>query len=240
MAVVLPSRSMTATHLIAANWKMNPPPAGFDGPESPYRPQAGVDVLVCPMTVDLRRLTAAGVACAAQAARPEATGAFTGDLSIAAAKDAGALFVLCGHSERRQHHAESDEAVLAQAEAALAAGLMPIVCVGEKDGQSREEVLKRQLAGLTDNTRVVIAYEPIWAIGTGKAAAPADAQAAALIIRQAIGLRQPRILYGGSVTAENAGAYLAEADIGGLLIGGASLKPAEFSAIVSIAKAQAK
>lgn len=228
------------TLLIAANWKMNPPPVGFDDPQSPYRPTAGLDVIVCPMTVDLRRVAASGVAVAAQAARPEASGAFTGDLSLAAAKDAGAMAVLCGHSERRQHHGETDEAVRAQVVAALTAGLMPIVCVGEKDGESREEVLKRQLAGIPDDARLAIAYEPVWAIGTGKAAAPADAQAAALLIRQVIGIGQPRILYGGSVTAQNAAAYLAEADVGGLLIGGASLKPAEFSAIIAVAKSISK
>ncbi len=219
---------------------MNPPPPGAALSDSPYRPVPTVDVVVFPMAVDLRESIRAGLITGAQAVRPEATGAFTGDLSLDAAKEAGCRYILCGHSERRQHHGETDEAVRAQAEAALSAGLIPVVCVGEKDGEDREQVLKRQLAGIPDRADVVIAYEPVWAIGTGKSAAPADAQAAALLIRQAIGLGQPRILYGGSVNAQNAASYLAEADIGGLLIGGAALKPAEFSAIVSIAKEASK
>lgn len=231
---------MTHPLLIAANWKMNPPPAGAAAPDSPYQPQADLDVVVFPMAVDLRECVRAGLVTGAQAARPEATGAFTGDLSLAAVKEAGCRYVLCGHSERRQHHGETDEAVRTQTEAALAAGLIPVVCVGEKDGEDREQVLKRQLAGIPDRADIVIAYEPVWAIGTGKSAAPGDAQAAALLIRQVIGLGQPRILYGGSANAQNAASYLAEADVDGLLIGGASLKPAEFSAIVSIAKEASK
>ncbi|MBP9750674.1 MAG: triosephosphate isomerase [Candidatus Peribacteraceae bacterium] len=223
------------TLLIAANWKMNPPPAGFDAPESPYRPTAGADVLICPMAVDLRRLAAAGIKVAAQAVRPEATGAFTGDLSVASAKDAGCSAVLCGHSERRQHHGETDEAVRAQTEAALAAELVAIVCVGEKDGEDREAVLRRQLAGIPDRPEVVIAYEPVWAIGTGKAASAADAVAAATLIRQILP-NVSAVLYGGSAKADNAASFLAEPAIGGLLVGGAALKPAEFSAILSVAK----
>lgn len=223
------------TLLIAANWKMNPPPAGFDAPDSPYRPQDGLDVLICPMAVDLRRCAAAGITVAAQAVRPEAAGAFTGDVSVASAKDAGCSAVLCGHSERRQHHGETDEFVRSQAEAALAAGLVPIVCVGEKDGEDRETVLRRQLAGIPDRPEVVIAYEPVWAIGTGKAASAADAVAAALLIKQILP-NVSAVLYGGSAKAENAASFLSEPAIGGLLVGGAALKPADFSAILSVAK----
>ncbi len=223
------------TLLIAANWKMNPPPAGFDAADSPYLPTTGIDVLICPMAVDLRRCVAAGLHVAAQAARPEQTGAFTGDLSVSSAKDAGCRAMLCGHSERRQYHGETDADVRAQTDAALAAGLMPIVCVGEKDGEDREAVLRRQLDGIPNRPEVVLAYEPVWAIGTGKAASAADAALAATLIRQILP-NVSAILYGGSAKADNAAAFLAESAIGGLLVGGAALKPSEFSAIVSVAK----
>ncbi len=213
---------------------MNPAPAGFAA-GSPYLPTTGVRVVVFPMTLDLPACIAAGIVSGLQAGRSETSGAFTGDVSLAHAQVAGAQYALCGHSERRKYHAESDESVRAQAAAALALGLTPILCVGENDGEDRAAVLARQLQDVTDDERLVIAYEPIWAIGTGKAASAADAQAAAATIR-GLGFAKAAVLYGGSVTADNAKDYLSQPDIGGLLIGGASLKPTEFARIVSIAQ----
>lgn len=230
---------MTKRFLIAANWKMNPAPAGFDAADTPYASKANVDVVVFPTFLDLQRCVDAKLACGAQCGRPEEKGAFTGDVSMTMIAATGAEYVLCGHSERRSKHGETDADVAAQARAALAAGLHPIVCVGETEDERtagrEKDVVQRQLADIPAG--ITIAYEPVWAIGTGKTATPDDAQAMHAFIRSLLktDADKTRILYGGSMNAANAEALLKQPDIDGGLIGGASLKTEEFRAIVALA-----
>ncbi|HMA47107.1 MAG TPA: triose-phosphate isomerase, partial [Frankiaceae bacterium] len=158
--------------------------------------------------------------------------------------DAGCGWVLCGHSERRRDHGESDELVAAKVGAALAAGLVPVACVGETREERRGgrtfEVLARQLEPLPDDPRLVVAYEPVWAIGTGETATPETAEDAHAFLRERVARRAGtafagalRILYGGSVTPDNAPALAARDGVDGFLVGGASLDPARFLAILS-------
>jgi triosephosphate isomerase len=174
-------------------------------------------------------------------AQPE--GAHTGDVSAAQLLDAGCRWVLCGHSERRRDHGETDARVIAKARAALAAGLRPIVCVGESRDERRAgqtfDVLDRQVAELPEDSGLLLAYEPVWAIGTGETATPEVAADAHRFLRERLGRRlgEPyacrlRILYGGSVTPDNASELAARADIDGFLVGGASLDPRRFLAIL--------
>lgn len=227
--------------LMAANWKMNPPPAGFDALDSPYRSESCMDVIVLPTFVDLCICTKAKLIVGAQCGRPEASGAFTGDVSMTQLKILGCRYVLCGHSERRRYHGETDAFVAEQATAALEAGLHPIVCVGEtaeerKDGKHKE-IVKRQIKELPYG--VTIAYEPVWAIGTGKTSTPKDAQDMHAFIRSLLAKDQrdsTRILYGGSMNGKNCEELLKQEDIDGGLIGGASLHPEEFRTIVEAAR----
>lgn len=230
--------------LIAANWKMHPAPAGFDAKDSPYRTRGDCDVVVFPALPDLPRVRAAELLYGGQCGRPETHGAFTGDCSMAMLKEAGCRYVLCGHSERRQGHGESDAFVMEQVVAALALGMHPVLCVGETSEERSQgkthDVLKRQLHGLPDSPEIVVAYEPVWAIGTGEAAEPQEIAEAHACIRGHLpqGMRpSTRIVYGGSADAANAAALLAINDIDGLLVGGASLKPAAFAAMVALAAA---
>ncbi len=172
-------------------------------------------------------------------------GAHTGEVSAAQILDAGARWALVGHSERRRDHGERDELVAAKARAALAAGLTPVACVGET-GAERErgetlEILARQLGALPLEAPLVLAYEPVWAIGTGATATPATAQAAHLYLRSRLEAAagselaaSTRILYGGSVTPENAAELAAAPDVDGFLVGGASLDPERFLAIIHL------
>ena len=227
--------------LLAANWKMNPPPQGFDMPIGPFRRAPDVDVVVFPSDLDIDRCVAAELVVGGQAARPDDTGAFTGDVSMAMLAAHGCLAVLCGHSERRQHHGETDEHVGAQVRAALAHGLLPFLCVGEtamqRENGAQESVVRDQLhAALKDvSGSIVVAYEPVWAIGTGKTATPADIQAMHAFIRSSlpVALTQSPLLYGGSVKAENAAEIFACEDVDGALVGGAALKSDSFGAILS-------
>jgi len=227
--------------LIAGNWKMNPAPAGFDGPQSPYRQWDGIDIVIFPSFVDIPRCVNAGIITGGQWARPESTGAYTGDISMRMLKDAGCTYVLCGHSERRLHHGETDDSVAKQADAAIEAGLHPIVCIGEtleerEEGRA-QEVVERQVRAMQQP--VTLAYEPVWAIGTGKTATPEKAQEMHAFIRSLLTEQEAtRILYGGSAKPDNAEALLAQADIDGLLVGGASLDPESFRAIVNAALKQ--
>ncbi|TSD00243.1 MAG: triosephosphate isomerase (TIM) [Candidatus Peregrinibacteria bacterium Greene1014_49] len=235
--------------LLAANWKMNPPPAAAlenahgDRSKNPYHPHADIDVVVFPTFLDLQRCIDAGLIVGAQCGHPEATGAHTGDVSMAMLKTAGCRYVLCGHSERRKDHHETDADVAAQAIAALEQKIHPIICIGEtleerEKGQA-QIIVKRQLKGLPLESDVTIAYEPVWAIGTGKTATPAQAQEMHAFIRSHLPedrRESTRILYGGSMKAENAEALLKQKDIDGGLIGGASLKPEEFGKIVEVAE----
>jgi triosephosphate isomerase len=188
-------------------------------------------------------LTGSPVAWGAQDASPHTSGAYTGDVSAPMLADFACRYAIVGHSERRQGHGESDALVAAKARAVLAAGLTPIACVGEtlaeRDGGVTERVVLRQLDAVLeavggDAGRIVYAYEPVWAIGTGRTATPEQAQAVHARIRVRLaeaGAQGARVLYGGSVKAANAAALFAMQDIDGGLVGGASLDADEFLAI---------
>lgn len=231
---------MNRRKLIAGNWKMNPAPAGFDSNGSPYR-TGEVDVIVFPAFTDIARCIHAQLITGAQYGRAESSGAFTGDVSMAMIAATGCRYVLCGHSERRKFHNESDEDVAKQAIAALEADLHPVICIGETEeeraGKKHKHVIEKQLK-LLPKSGITIAYEPVWAIGTGKTATPEDAEDMHAHIRGLLGKEGEsiRILYGGSMNAKNAKDLLAQPNIDGGLIGGASLKPEEFRVIVEAAK----
>lgn len=188
-------------------------------------------------------LAASGIGVGGQDLRAEEWGAFTGDVSGRQLVDAGASWVLCGHSERRQLHGETDELVASKAVAAARVGLRPVVCVGESREQRRAgetfAVLDRQLAPLDALPGLLLAYEPVWAIGSGETATPEVAQVAHAHLRRRWGERfgsaalTLRILYGGSVTPENSTGLAAMPDVDGALVGGASLDPGRFLAIIS-------
>lgn len=241
-------------HLIAGNWKMNGVAAMLaeakaisDGAES----AAGVDVMLCPPATLIHRLrmvTGGALAVGGQDCHAAASGAHTGDLSAAMLADAGASAVIVGHSERRTDHGEDDATVRAKAQAAVAAGLTALVCIGEtereRDAGEALDVVARQLAGSVpdaDPATLVVAYEPVWAIGTGRTPGEDDIAAMHAHIRGALvgrfgeAGRGIRILYGGSMKPANAAAILALPEVNGGLIGGASLKAADFLAIVSAA-----
>ena len=179
-----------------------------------------------------------------------ASGAYTGEVSADMLKDLGCRYVIVGHSERRQYHAETDALVADKARSALAAGITPIVCVGEtldeREAGRTEEVVKRQLAAVIHAnghciSEVVVAYEPVWAIGTGKTASPEEAQAVHAVLRAQLKAATDqsariKILYGGSMNAANAATLLAQPDIDGGLIGGASLKSQDFLKIIGAAQ----
>ncbi len=226
--------------LLAANWKMNPAPKGFDMPIGPYRRTPDVDVVVFPSAVDIDKCIDAELVVGGQAARPEETGAFTGDVSMAMLAAHGCQAVLCGHSERRRHHGEMDVTIAKQVTAALSQGLLPFVCVGETLEERNEgraqEVVGAQLTTIVGNlnTQVVIAYEPVWAIGTGKTATPAEIQAMHSFIRSSLPplLEGSPIIYGGSVKPENADDIFACEAVDGALVGGTALDPSAFARIL--------
>jgi len=235
---------MSRKPFIAANWKMNPAPAGAFDENSPYRPHANVDVFVFPTFIDLHACIEAKLVTGAQYGHWEKSGAHTGDVSAAMIAAIGCRSMLCGHSDRRRDHQESNEQVVEQAIAALEENLHPIVCVGEteqeRDAGKEKEIVKAQLQELPMEQELTIAYEPVWAIGTGKTATPAQAQEMHAFIRSLLpeNVREDiRILYGGSMKPENAAELLKQMDIDGGLIGGASLKPDQFAQIVHIASA---
>jgi triosephosphate isomerase (TIM) len=248
------------TPYLAANWKMHKTVADTRAFLDEFLPAvdgAGADVIVCPPYASLQaaieRCAQSGVGVGAQNMHEADSGAFTGEVSAPMLVELGVDAVILGHSERRQYFAETDEALARKVPAALAAGLEPILCVGElleeRESGETEAVLRRQIeADLAEVdpdrlVAVVIAYEPIWAIGTGKTATPQQAQDAIALIRELIGARSEeaaaatRILYGGSVKPANASELLAEPDIDGALVGGASLEPGDFAAIVGAAPA---
>jgi triosephosphate isomerase len=188
-------------------------------------------------------LTGTAVAWGAQNASEHRAGAFTGEVAATMLAEFGCRYAIVGHSERRQLYAEADVAVAAKAAAALAAGITPIVCVGEtlaeRESGATEGVVLKQLATVLDGVgdaaaKLVVAYEPVWAIGTGRTASPEQAQSVHATLRAALaaaGAAGIALLYGGSVKADNAGALFAMQDIDGGLIGGASLQAKEFLAI---------
>ncbi len=248
-------------YLIAGNWKMNllaeQGIALVEALRAGPGPGPNCDVLVCPPLVYLERIAAAvngsPIALGAQNLYPGEFGAFTGEVSGAMLVDVGCTYVIVGHSERRALCGESDAVVNAKVQAALGAGLTPIVCVGEtleqRQAGETEQVVVGQLRGsLADLgpgavARCVIAYEPVWAIGTGQTATPEQAQQVHAVIRQEIAggvdphvADQLRLLYGGSVKADNATELLGQPDIDGALVGGASLQAAQFLAIIAAAQ----
>lgn len=248
---------MSKKKLIAGNWKMNGSLA--DNQALVQGVLAGLgqpacDVAVCPSFIYLPQVQQllAGtpvVALGAQNVSQHENGPFTGDVSATMLRDFGVRYVLCGHSERRQHQAETDVHVAIKVKRALAAGITPIVCVGETL-QEREQgmtdfIVKRQLSAVIHlnghcASEIVVAYEPVWAIGTGKTATPEQAQAVHAVLRAQLKAASDhadrvRILYGGSMNANNAADLLAQPDIDGGLIGGASLKADDFLKIVQAA-----
>jgi triosephosphate isomerase len=218
--------------LVAGNWKM------FKGPEetrafaAAFEPPAGVDAVLAPPYVSLAPAVEAGLTTFAQNVHWAEEGAFTGEISTGMLVELGVSGAIVGHSERRQWFGETDETVARRAEAALAAGLRVIACVGEleeeRERDETEDVLRRQVSVLPDDERLVLAYEPVWAIGTGRTATPELAQEAHAFIRS---LLDRPVLYGGSVKPENAAELLAQPDVGGALVGGASLDAGSFAAI---------
>ena len=230
--------------LLAANWKMHSPPQGWDSEESPYKPIPEIDIVVFPTFVDIRSCLEKFLVVGGQYGRTEPNGAFTGDISMNILAEHGCTYVLCGHSERRKFHGETDELVASQVKAALNVGLHPVLCIGEtleEREQGRERaVVEAQLRAIPHHPQLIIAYEPVWAIGTGKTASSAQAQEMQAFIRSLLPaeLRETnKILYGGSANDQNAADLLAQPDIDGLLVGGASLKPDVFGKMVNIAMA---
>jgi triosephosphate isomerase len=248
--------------VIAGNWKMYKTIAEALDFVAKVKPlvaaAAHCEIIVAPPFTALRAVAEAvkgsNIAVAAQDVHWDKEGAHTGDVSPAMLREAGCTHVIIGHSERRHDHGESDEQVNKKAKAALAAGLIPIICVGEtldeREAGRTEEVLKRQFqggfAGLTppDFSRIIVAYEPVWAIGTGRTATPEMAAESHRYFRGLV--RGPlgdgvaatlRILYGGSVKPDNVGGLMAQEEIDGALVGGASLKPDSFSALVNYPRA---
>src|SRR5579871_3108139 len=248
--------SSTLRPLIAGNWKMNGLRASMSEFEAMIAGASKVtgraDLLVCPPATLIAAFAAklAGsknLAIGGQDCHPKASGAHTGDLSAEMLADAGASAVIVGHSERRADHAESDSLVRQKAEAAWRAGLTAIVCIGETQGQRDAgqtlDICRGQLTGsLPDGARasnLVVAYEPIWAIGTGLTPTGKDVEQIHQFIRETLSARfngegsRMRILYGGSVKPSNARELMGVANVNGALVGGASLKAADFLAIAA-------
>jgi triosephosphate isomerase (TIM) len=222
--------------LIAANWKMYKGPRETREFLTRFRPPSGVDVVVCPPYTSLREGVESGLTIYAQNVHWEREGAYTGEVSGAMLQELGVSGAIVGHSERRQYFGETDETVGRRAAAALDAGLGVIACVGETDEQraqgETEGVLRRQLSVLEHHERLVVAYEPVWAIGTGKTATPEQAQEAHAFVKSILGVP---VLYGGSVKPENAAELLSQAHVDGALVGGASLDVDSFAAICQAA-----
>jgi triosephosphate isomerase len=224
--------------LVAGNWKLYKGPAETAAFLAELTLPDGVEAVVCPAFVSLAAAVGHGVPVFAQNVHWAEEGAFTGEVSAAMLLEVGVEGTIVGHSERRQLFGETDETVRLRCNAALAAGLRVIACVGETDAEREAgetgAVLRRQVAAIPRHDALVIAYEPVWAIGTGKTATPEIAQAAHELIKE---LHPTRVLYGGSVKPENAAELLAQPAVDGALVGGASLDPASFAAICSAAVA---
>ena len=245
--------------LIAGNWKMNGSLAANEALVQAMLAGIGspkADVALCAPAPYLSQLQSllngSPIAWGSQDVSAHEQGAFTGEVSAAMLRDFACRYAIVGHSERRQYHGETDAVVAEKAQRALAVGITPIVCVGEtlaeREAGVTEEVVKRQLAAVIHLvghciTEIVVAYEPVWAIGTGKTATPEQAQAVHAVLRAQLKAATPhperiQILYGGSMNAANAATLLAQPDIDGGLIGGASLKAPDFLQIVAAANAQ--
>ena len=247
--------------LIAGNWKMNGSLAANEallaGLTQGLAQNPACEVVVCVPALYLAQLQTLKSAhpelsvleVGAQDVSAHAAGAYTGEIGAAMLKDLACRYAIVGHSERRQYHAETDMQVAEKAKAALSVGITPIVCVGEtlaeREAGRTEEVVKRQLAAVIHAnghciSEVVVAYEPVWAIGTGKTASPEEAQVVHAVLRAQLKaatdqFARVKILYGGSMNAANAASLLAQPDIDGGLIGGASLKAPDFLNIIAAA-----
>jgi triosephosphate isomerase (TIM) len=243
--------------LIAGNWKMNGSMASnaalikalLEGSAN-WKCQVALCV-PAPYLAQVQNLVkGTSIDLGAQDVSQHEFGAYTGEVSAAMLREFSARYAIVGHSERRQYHAEADAVVALKAQRALAAGVTPIVCVGETlaehDAGRTEEVVKRQLAAVIHTnghciSEIVVAYEPVWAIGTGKTATPAQAQAVHAVLRAQLRAasataERVHILYGGSMNAANAAQLLSQPDIDGGLVGGASLKAADFLSIIRAAQ----
>lgn len=242
--------------LIVGNWKMN---GSLTANQHlllaicKHVGQPACKVAVCVPALYLSQVQSlcshTAVLWGAQDVSPFESGAFTGEISANMLRDFGVRYVLCGHSERRQYHGETDEIVALKAQQSLAFGITPIVCVGEtlaqREAGETAEVVKRQLAAVIHAnghciSEIVVAYEPVWAIGTGKTASPEQAQEVHALLRHQLSAASKQaeriaILYGGSMNASNALSLLSQPDIDGGLVGGASLKAADFLSIVAAA-----
>ncbi|MDR7307736.1 triose-phosphate isomerase [Rhodoferax saidenbachensis] len=242
--------------LIAGNWKMNGSTATNAALVQQLLAgvgQAACDIAVCvpaPYLAGVEALVkGSAIAVGAQDVSAYDAGAYTGEVSASMLRDLGVRYAIVGHSERRQYHGETDAVVANKAQKALAAGITPIVCVGEtlqeREAGLTEEVVKRQLAAVIHTnghciSEIVVAYEPVWAIGTGKTASPEQAQQVHAVLRAQLHAAtehsdRVQILYGGSMNAANAAQLLGQADIDGGLVGGASLKAPDFLSIIAAA-----
>lgn len=245
--------------MIAGNWKMYKTPEEAKAFMQAFLPlvkkEVSADVVIFPPAVDLPAVAEAlagqkKVKFGAENVHWAAEGAYTGEISVGMLQAVGCAYALCGHSERRQYFGETDETVALRASAALAGGITPVICIGEDLAQREQgiafqvlaEQLKGSVAGISTQQaeKIVIAYEPVWAIGTGKTATAADAQETIAFIRKELETLfsaevagKISILYGGSVKPGNIKELMAMADIDGALVGGASLDPASFSEIVN-------
>ncbi len=262
IAVVRERKSMARKRFIAGNWKLNLTidegvalAQGLAKALAQDAASSGIEVAVCPTALAIasvaKAVAGSAVGVGGQNVHWEEKGAFTGEISASLLKSAGARYAIIGHSERRQFFGETDQTVNKRLKAVLAHGLIPILCVGEtlpeRDGGKLQEVLARQMKGALEGLpasqleTLVVAYEPVWAIGTGRTATSAQAQEAHAFIRglltQAVGplASRVRIQYGGSVKADNAKELLSMPDVDGALVGGASLKLADFAAICAAA-----
>jgi triosephosphate isomerase len=243
--------------LIAGNWKMNGSAESNAALLQALLAQSkdwNCLVAVCAPAIYLSQVQAivsgTGIAMGSQDVSAFESGAYTGEISAAMLKEFGTRYAIVGHSERRQYHGETDAIVATKATRALAAGITPIVCVGEtlaeRDAGRTEEVVKRQLAAVIHAnghciSEIVVAYEPVWAIGTGKTATPEMAQQVHAVLRAQLHAASEKadrvhILYGGSMNAANAQQLLAQPDIDGGLVGGAALKAADFLSIIAAAR----
>ena len=248
----------TQKKLIAGNWKMN---GSLEANDALVRAvvagmkDATCTVAVCvpaPYLAQVQMLKAgSALELGAQDVSQHAQGAYTGEVSAQMLREFGVRYAIVGHSERRQYHGETDAVVAEKAKAALASGVTPIVCVGEtlaqREAGQTEDVVKRQLAAVIHVnghciSEIVVAYEPVWAIGTGRTATPEQAREVHALLRKQLAAATPHpervpILYGGSMNAANAATLLAQPDIDGGLIGGASLKAADFLQIIAAGSA---
>jgi triosephosphate isomerase len=222
--------------LIAGNWKMHKTPSEAEAFCQAFDPPDGVDVVICPPFTSLREGFACNLPVYAQNVHWDEEGAYTGEVSAAMLRELGVDGALVGHSERRQYFGETDETVAKRARHALDAGLSVIACVGETEEEREagvtDEVLRRQVGVLEPHEQLVVAYEPVWAIGTGKVATPEQVQEAHELIKSLLGVL---VLYGGSCKPDNVEPIFGQPDVDGALVGGASLEVESFTAICEAA-----